>query len=120
MNINRRLLLIFWGREAKEGLEQRAVRYLAMGTKSLLVVSASRIFVFSPLFALHHSCGGTSICLVKTKAGGQQTMVGGGRRKMTMPDAVNGYLKVIGASRPSIVGEETILTQKKSSQPTGD
>ena len=39
---------------------------------------------------------------------------------MTIRDAVNGYLKVIGASRLSIDGEETILTQKKISQPTGD
>ena len=41
-------------------------------------------------------------------------MVGGGGRKMTICDAVNGYLKVSGASRPSIDGEETILTQKKA------
>lgn len=70
---------------------------------------------------LHHNCGATNTCLAKTKAGGQKTMVGGGgRRKMTIRDAVNGYLKVSGASHPSIDGEETILTQKKSSQPTGD
>ena len=43
-----------------------------------------------------------------------------GMRGFTMRDAVNGYLKVSGASHPSIDGEETILTQKKSSQPTGD
>ena len=48
-------------------------------------------------------------------------MVGGQeKKKMTIRDAVNGYLKVSGASHPSIDGEETILTQKKSSQPTGD
>ena len=48
-------------------------------------------------------------------------MVGGRRRKkMTIRDAVNGYLKVSGAIHPYIDGEETILTQKKSSQPTGD
>ena len=41
-------------------------------------------------------------------------MVGGGRRKMTIRNAVNGYLKVSGASRPSIDGEETILSQKKA------
>ena len=39
---------------------------------------------------------------------------------MIIRNAVNGYLKVSDASRPSVNGEETILTQKKSSQPTGD
>lgn len=48
-------------------------------------------------------------------------MVGrAGEEKMTIRDAVNGYLKVSGASHPSIVDEETILTQKNSSQPTDD
>ena len=41
-------------------------------------------------------------------------MVGGaGEEKMTIRNAVNGYLKVSGANHPSIDGEETILTQKK-------
>ena len=111
----------FWSGEAKEDLGQRAVRHLAMGTSSLLVVSASRFLFFSPLFSLPHNCGATNTCLAKTKAGGQKTMVGGReKKKMTIRDAVNGYLKVSGASHPSIDGEETILTQKKSSQPTGD
>ena len=87
MNINRDLLLNFWGGEAKEGLEQRAVRSLTMGTNSLLVVSVSRIFVFFSVILvapqlwgnctttvrqLHHNCGATSICLVKTKIGDQK------------------------------------------------
>ena len=33
---------------------------------------------------------------------------------MIIRNAVDGYLKVSGASRPSIVGEETILSQKKA------
>ena len=70
---------------------------------------------------LHHNCGATNTCLAKTKVGGAKNNGRGQeKKKMTIRDAVNGYLKVSGASHTSIDGEETILTQKKSSQPTGD